>query len=191
MKKAYCCHVLDSSLSSSQKPCDFGNKSNCLFPQEHKECYICKVGERHRRFLFPCPQSAQWWGWDGFACSCGRGEWSKPWISSIILCLQLTWGLCKTAGGSLKPSQCFLLCAGRGWLAQGKPSSSHSPRPCWCTGQLLLPDNVVAIPLLLVKSGVFWCFLSEWAHVSAFCIFSSAVGLKDVIGFEEAKSGDP
>lgn len=57
MKKAYCCHVRDSSLPSSQNPCDFCNKSNCLFPQEFQEHYIGKVGERWH-FLVPSQLSS-------------------------------------------------------------------------------------------------------------------------------------
>lgn len=132
MKKAYCCHVLDSSLYSSQNPCDFCNKSNCLFSQAYEECYICKVGEQWC-FLILCPQSAQQCDWDGFACSHGRGKWSKQWIPDIS-CLQLMWGLCKTAGSSLKPSQCFLFHAVLGWLVQGSPSAVLLHTPSWSTG---------------------------------------------------------
>lgn len=137
MKKAYCCHVLDSSLYSSQNPCDFCNKSNCLFSQAYEECYICKVGEQWC-FLIPCPQSAQQCGWDRFACSHGRGKWSKQWIPDIS-CLQLMWGLFPHIRQFPKTFPVLPLPCGSRLTGTGEPNSCPSAhallkhRASWCS----------------------------------------------------------
>lgn len=91
-------------LSSSENPCDFYNRNNCLFPQEYEEWCVCKSRRAALAFsssLSPVSRAV----WLGFACSPGRGKLIEQCFPEIIQGLQLMRELCKAAGTSLKCSQ--------------------------------------------------------------------------------------